>query len=279
MAIETFAGTQYDGYHKRDMPEEDEEITHVGPGTPCGEYFRRFWVPVARSDDLADLPLRARILGEDLVVFRDYEGRGGVLQLFCSHRGTSLEFGQIRQRGIQCCYHGWLYDVDGTILETPGEPADSPIKEKVRHGAYPALEHKGLVFAYMGPPERVPPFPQYDFWDYPEFPNLAYQWDVLPCNWLQIKENAMDPWHLYFLHTTMTGPQFTPDLQFPEHLFLETPRHGLCRRAAHGRRPRVGAHRGFHHSPGPPVPRRGVGQRAGDGFPAPDHESLGSASG
>ena len=215
---------RYGAYYKRDKAQENVELTHVGPGTPCGEYFRRFWLPVVFSDELKDLPVRVCILGEDLVVFRDYSGRIGVLQAFCSHRGAPLEFGQIRDRGIQCCYHGWLYDVDGTILDTPGEPQTSTIKDELSHGAYPAQEYKEIVFAYMGPPEKIPTFPEYDFLDYPEFPKVLRVRNLLPCNWLQIKENAMDPLHLYFLHATMTGPHFSPDLeQVPEHNFIESP--------------------------------------------------------
>ena len=99
----TFLNTQYGAYYSHQVPNEDEELTHVGPGTPCGEYLRRFWQPVAHSDELKDLPIRIRILGEDLVIFRDGTGNIGLLDLHCSHRGTSLEFGLIEQQGIRCC--------------------------------------------------------------------------------------------------------------------------------------------------------------------------------
>ena len=115
----TALNTPYSAYFHRDSPQEDVELTHVGPGTPCGEYLRRFWQPVAHSDELKDLPLRIRIMGEDLVVFRDGAGRAGLLELHCSHRGTSLEFGRVEKQGLRCCYHGWLYDITGEILETP----------------------------------------------------------------------------------------------------------------------------------------------------------------
>jgi tert-butyl alcohol monooxygenase / tert-amyl alcohol desaturase len=118
-------GAPFDGYRRRDVPPPDPELTRVGPGTPCGEYLRRFWQPVAFVRDLAATPLRAQILGEDLVVFRDRGGRVGALHLHCAHRGTSLEFGIPVERGIRCCYHGWVYDVDGRCLETPGEPTGS----------------------------------------------------------------------------------------------------------------------------------------------------------
>src|SRR5215475_5475478 len=123
-----FLNTPYGAYLARHVPPPDDEMTRVGPGTPCGEYLRRFWQPVAFARDLRETPLRVRIMGEDLVVFRDKSGRVGLLQLHCTHRGTSLEYGLISERGIRCCYHGWMYDVDGRILETPGEPASSTLK-------------------------------------------------------------------------------------------------------------------------------------------------------
>jgi nitrite reductase/ring-hydroxylating ferredoxin subunit len=191
----------YDAYERRDVPDEDAELTHVGPGTPCGEYLRRFWQPVSLSANLADLPVRVRVLGEDLVLFRDGEGRVGLLPLHCSHRGTSLEFGMVERRGIRCCYHGWLYDGAGRVLETPGEPVDSALTERVRHGAYPTHEYQGLVFAYLGPPAERPEFPVLDTFDMPGYrlrPNGSRY--VSSCNWLQLKENSMDPAHAVFLH-------------------------------------------------------------------------------
>ena len=120
----------FDGYRRREVPPPDPELTRVGPGAPCGEYLRRFWQPVAFARDLASAPLRARILGEELVVFRDRGGCVGVLHLHCAHRGTSVEFGIPLERGIRCCYHGWVYDVDGRCLETPREPVGSRLKER-----------------------------------------------------------------------------------------------------------------------------------------------------
>ena len=142
-----FLKTRYGAYLHRDVPEEDAELTHVGPGTPCGEYMRRFWQPICFSDELKDLPLRVKILDEELVTFRDQRGNVGLLELHCPHRGTSLEFGLIETRGIRCCYHGWLFDTDGTIIETPGEPADSTLKDRLCHGSYPTHEQGGIVFA------------------------------------------------------------------------------------------------------------------------------------
>ena len=157
-----FLSTPFGGYYHRDIPQEDTELTRIGPGTPCGEYLRRFWQPVCFTDNLRDLPRRVTLLGEELVAFRDGRGAVGLLELHCPHRGTSLEFGLLSDRGIRCCYHGWLFDVDGSILETPGEPETSTLKDRLCHGAYPTHEYNGIVFAYLGPPDQPPPFPRYD---------------------------------------------------------------------------------------------------------------------
>jgi nitrite reductase/ring-hydroxylating ferredoxin subunit len=201
--------TPYNGYFRSGVATEDAELTHTDPGTPCGEYLRRYWQPICMSKQLTDLPMAVRIMGEDLVVFRDHSGDVGLLHRQCSHRRTSLEYGVVAEHGIRCCYHGWLFDVDGTILETPGEPDDSPIRHTLSHGAYPALEYKGLVFAYMGPPEKKPEFPIYDTMDLPGDEMVPYALDM-PCNWLQVTENPMDPIHSVFLHTRVTRAQFNP---------------------------------------------------------------------
>jgi phenylpropionate dioxygenase-like ring-hydroxylating dioxygenase large terminal subunit len=215
---------RFGGYYHRDIPKEDMEITHVGPGTPCGEYLRRFWQPICFADDLRNLPMRVTILGEELVAFRDLGGRVGLLELHCPHRGTSLEFGLVSDRGIRCCYHGWRFDVDGTILETPGEPASSTLKDRLCQGAYPVHESNGIVFAYMGPPDRQPPFPAYDSFTRAGHRAIPGQKYFYPCNWLQILENAMDPVHTAFLHTIVTGAQFTDEFgKVPELDFTETP--------------------------------------------------------
>ena len=189
----------FNGYHTRDIPPPDPLITETGPGTPMGEYFRRFWIPVCLSEELTDLPKAIRILSEDLVAFRDKSGRVGVLHRHCSHRGTSLEYGIVSERGIRCCYHGWLFDVDGTILETPGEPPDSKLKDGFYHGAYPAFEMHGLVHAYMGPPELKPDKPHLDFF---EMPGVQFAPFAIPYknNWLNSHENNVDPVHSVFLH-------------------------------------------------------------------------------
>jgi phenylpropionate dioxygenase-like ring-hydroxylating dioxygenase large terminal subunit len=219
-----FLNKPYSAYYHRGMPPEDEELTRVGPGTPCGEYMRRFWQPVILASELGDLPVKLRILGEDLVAFRDGSGEIGLLELHCPHRGTSLEFGLVGDKGIRCCYHGWLFGCDGTILETPGEPEDSTLKDKLFHGSYPAYEHAGLVFAYMGPPGQQPPFPILDTYDIPGYRLVARKPTLWECNWLQVKENSMDPAHLAFLHTLPGSEGFTDDLkELGEWDWMETP--------------------------------------------------------
>jgi len=186
----------------------DPELTEIGPGTPCGEYLRRFWMPVALTQQVTDLPLRLRIMGEDLVLFREKGGRLGLTHLFCRHRNMSLEFGIVEHGGIRCSYHGWKYGLDGDVLETPCEPPSSQVGKKACLGAYPVVEFKGIAFAYMGPPETMPPFPVFDTFD--ESGSEMIPWLIhSPCNWLQVMENAWDPFHTVYLHTKAARVQFT----------------------------------------------------------------------
>ncbi len=218
------ANAPYSGYYNRPAREEDTLLTRVGPGTPCGEYLRRYWHPFMLSCELKDLPVAVRLLGEDLVIFRDKAGRIGLLHRHCAHRGTSLEFGIPAERGIRCCYHGWQFDIDGTILDTPAEPPTSRIKSNFSQGAYPVVEMQGLLFAYMGPPEATPEFPVYDSFEHPEDNRLAAFKMHLPCNWLRIIENGADPIHNAFLHAIVSGQQFSPAFKvLPALDFPETP--------------------------------------------------------
>jgi len=194
----------YSAYYMREVPAEDADLTRTGPGTPMGEYLRLFWQPVCLSVELTELPRAITIMGEKLVAFRDRAGRVGVLQRHCPHRGASLEFGIVQKHGIRCSYHGWLFDVDGSVLETPCEPADSPRKHTAMQGAYPAFERDGLVFAYMGPPHRRPKFPEYDSYSLPAGTRLVPFSNIYPCNWLQVCENIMDHMHTAVLHNNMT---------------------------------------------------------------------------
>ena len=210
----------YSGYHQRQEQAHDPELTHAGPGTPLGEYMRKFWHPVCLSSELTDVPKAIRIMNEDLVAFRDRSGQVGVLNRHCSHRGTSLEFGIIQPKGIRCCYHGWVYDVDGTLLEAPAEPDDSPLYKRICQGAYPAFERDGLVFAYMGPPEEKPAFPEFDAYTRPSDNRLVAFSNIYPCNWLQVFENIMDHVHTAILHNNMTvdsvDQALKEGLNFPE---------------------------------------------------------------
>ena len=197
----------FQGYHQVRDAREDAELTHVGPGTPCGEYLRRFWQPVAMSEELGDLPRVVRILGEDLVLFRDGSGRPGLLHRHCAHRGASLEYGIVAERGIICCYHGWHYDIDGTILRAGSEPPDSPVCRNVVQGAYPVHEHEAILFAYLGPPGERPPFPVFDSERMPAATRRPFALTT-PCNWLQVYENTQDPVHVLHLHARSSGVQF-----------------------------------------------------------------------
>jgi len=130
--------------------DENDLLTRVGPGTPCGEMLRRYWWPIGFSELVAEKqsPTKVRLLSEDFVLFRNGAGHLGLLELHCSHRGTSLEFGRVEDQGIRCCYHGWLYDTAGRCLEQPAEPADSTFKDRIRHPAYKVREIAGFIFAY-----------------------------------------------------------------------------------------------------------------------------------
>jgi phenylpropionate dioxygenase-like ring-hydroxylating dioxygenase large terminal subunit len=202
------AARTFNAYHSRRDLVEDAELTRVGRGTPCGELLRRYWQPVGYEEDLADLPLHVRILGEDLVLFRTGSGEYGLVEQRCSHRGASLEYGVLSERGIRCAYHGFHYAPDGTILET-GAGAPLANGGKICHGSYPLHVFRGLIFAYMGPPEKKPCFPMVDVYDDPHItiePGRE-RGCVNECNWLQIAENGQDPVHTAFLHVLTTGAQ------------------------------------------------------------------------
>jgi 5,5'-dehydrodivanillate O-demethylase len=182
--------------------EENKLLTRVGPGTPAGEMLRRYWWPVGFTEHVKEngRPVKVRLLGEDLVLFRDGAGRLGILGLHCSHRGTSLEFGRVEDKGIRCCYHGWLYDVSGRCLEQPAEPEDSTFHERVQHPAHKAEEIGGFIFAYIGP-EPAPLLPNYDLFlreDGEREVGAGHDY----CNWLQRAENSVDQTHLIALHAS-----------------------------------------------------------------------------
>ncbi|NIO08758.1 MAG: Rieske 2Fe-2S domain-containing protein [Deltaproteobacteria bacterium] len=180
--------------------QENESLTKVGPGTPAGELLRRYWQPVALSDELLQggAPIPLKILGEELVLFRDNHGQVGLLGLHCSHRGADLSYGRVEDGGLRCIYHGWLYDVRGRCLDQPGEPNGGDHRQSICHPAYPCMEKAGLVFAYMGPGEP-PLLPNYESLAAPADRRFIRKY-FQECSYLQANEGNIDPVHLSFLH-------------------------------------------------------------------------------
>jgi phenylpropionate dioxygenase-like ring-hydroxylating dioxygenase large terminal subunit len=187
--------------------EENQLLTQVGADKPMGVFMRHYWIPALLSCEIPEPdcpPVRVRLLGEDLVAFRDSQRRVGLLDEHCPHRGTSLFFGRNEECGLRCIYHGWKMDIDGKVLDTPAEPAESTLKNKVRHTAYPCKEAAGLVWAYMGPKDKVPLLPNYEWMNFPA-EKLYVTKSIQDCSWLQGLEGECDSSHLSFLHKNFTG--------------------------------------------------------------------------
>ena len=180
--------------------EMNDLMTLVGPGQPAGELLRRYWHPIAVARELnEEQPTKfVRLLGEDLVLFLDKSGRAGLLADRCSHRNASLLYGRVEERGISCAYHGWLYDVEGNVLETPPERNEAIIRS-VKQTAYPVQKLVGLYWAYLGP-LPAPVIPKYDVWARGDGTRKIWVQPMLDCNWLQPTENSMDPAHTHILH-------------------------------------------------------------------------------
>src|SRR5579862_6958044 len=199
---------------------ENEMLCRVGPGTPMGELLRRYWIPALASEDLPHPdcdPVRLPLLGENFVAFRDSDGKVGVLDEMCCHRGASLALGRVENCGITCIYHGWRYAVDGTILETPNYE-DSAFKDKLKAPSYPVREIDGIIWAYFGPIAKQPPEP-------PRFPYSSVSaserltvYTSSDINWAQLVENALDPSHLGILHADDSF--LTPIEGVGEHAFV-----------------------------------------------------------
>ena len=180
--------------------EQNDRITRTGPGTPAGALLRRYWQPVALAEELAgDRPLRpVRVLGQDLVLFRDEHGRLGLIDRDCPHRGADLAYGRLEHGGLRCPFHGWLFDVEGRLREAPAEPDNSPLLSRLRQRAYPVLERAGAIWGYLGPGEP-PALPALDPFVAPDSHVFAFKgW--IECNWLQALEVGIDPAHASFLH-------------------------------------------------------------------------------
>ena len=187
--------------------EENNLLTQTGPKTPAGELLRRYWQPVALCEELppGGAPLKVRIMNEDLVLFRDDQGRPGLLGLHCSHRGTDLSYGRVENGGLRCLYHGWLYDVAGCVLEQPGEPGGGANRGEIHHRAHPCREAGGVILTYMGPGEP-PLLPNYEFLTLPAEYRTAVKIHE-DCNYLQGNEGNIDPVHLSFLHQYLSEAQ------------------------------------------------------------------------
>jgi phenylpropionate dioxygenase-like ring-hydroxylating dioxygenase large terminal subunit len=230
MSVDT--GTAY-GLPK---PAWRKDLAEVGAGTPMGELLRRYWHPVGLSSDAGAVPRKVRALGEDLILFRDGQGCAGLVYPHCAHRGASLYYGKTEDQGIRCCYHGWLFDVQGRCLEQPCEPDGGPRRDKVRQPWYPVEERYGLVYAYMGPPEKKPLLPRYEcleilgdgeFIDADDSSIGSGGAVVVPCNWLQHYENVVDPFHVPILHGSFSGAQFTNQMASMPQVVFEATSHGV----------------------------------------------------
>jgi nitrite reductase/ring-hydroxylating ferredoxin subunit len=182
--------------------EHNELLTRTDRGTPMGGLLRSYWMPALLSEEIPAPdcpPVRVAMLGEQLVAFRDSQGRVGLVGEHCLHRGTSLFFGRNEECGLRCVYHGWKFDVDGNVVDTPAEPAGSDFKSKLKHTAYPTMEAAGIIFAYLGAPEKQPLFPNYEWAQTPKDQTYVTK-ALMDCNYLQGVEGECDSSHLSFLH-------------------------------------------------------------------------------
>lgn len=187
--------------------QRNETLTRVGPGSPMGELMRRYWQPVLLSWELPEPdgpPVRVRILGEDLVAFRDSSGRVGLLQAWCPHRLTSLWLGRNEENGLRCVFHGWKFDVTGQCVDMPNVLPEHDFKDKLRATAYPTEELGGAIWAYLGPKEQEPPPPSFEWTRQPETHRHVSK-GLQECNWLQALEGGIDSIHTSFLHRLIAG--------------------------------------------------------------------------
>ena len=187
--------------------EDNERLTRVGRGTPAGELFRRYWIPACLSEELPErdgAPLRLRLLGEDLVAFRDTEGEIGLVDAYCPHRRASMFFGRNEECGIRCVYHGWKFDRHGDCVDMPSEPPGTPLQARVKMTAYPTFEAGGVVWTHMGPKDKRPPRPDYEWMRAPKTHGYISK-TFEECNYLQALEGGLDTAHSSFAHNIMIG--------------------------------------------------------------------------
>jgi phthalate 4,5-dioxygenase oxygenase subunit len=190
--------------------EDNERLIRVGAGTPMGELMRRYWIPAGFSHQIAkpdSPPVRVRLLSERLVMFRDTQGRVGLLGERCPHRTASLFFGRNEECGLRCVYHGWKFDIDGNCVDLPSEPRDYNLQSRIKATAYPCLERGGVVWTCMGPPQHKPEFPELEWTGVPDSHRYASR-HIQECNWLQGLEGGFDTSHLSFLHKGVAEKHF-----------------------------------------------------------------------
>jgi len=194
--------------------EENDLITHTGPGTPMGNVMRRYWLPILLERELAEPdgePVKVQILGERLVAFRDTYGKVGLIDEFCPHRRVSLWLGRNEECGLRCVYHGWKFDVDGNCVEQMNEPGENTFADKVRIAHYPTLEQGGIIWTYMGPAEKMPPPPCYEFTTAPATHRHVSK-VIEECNWLQALEGGIDTSHAPILHRALRAASNRPGI-------------------------------------------------------------------
>ena len=183
--------------------EQNDLITQSGPGTPMGDLFRRYWLPALLADELPEndcAPVRVKMLSERMLAVRDSEGRYGLIDEFCAHRGVSLWFGRNEEGGIRCPYHGWKYRVDGQCVDVPSEPVESGYCDRIKLKSYPLVKIGAILWTHMGDPAERPPLPEYEFVHVPpEQTFTSKRWQE--CNWLQAMEGGIDSSHVSFLHS------------------------------------------------------------------------------
>ena len=186
-------------------PEDNELVTNTNRGAPMGEVFRRYWLPVALSEELPGpdcVPLRVKVLGEEMIAFRDTNGKVGLVDAFCPHRGAPMFFGRNEEEGLRCIYHGWKFDVNGDCVDLPNAPEGDTYKGKVKIKFYPCEDQGDLIWAYMGPAESRPPFPEFEWTKLPRSHRYVTKF-IEQCNYLQAMEGDYDPSHARFLHSTL----------------------------------------------------------------------------
>src|SRR5688572_21417392 len=233
--------------------EDTALMCRVGPGTGMGAAMRRYWLPALEAAELPHPdcdPRHVELLGEHYVAFRDTNGRVGILDENCCHRGASLLLGRVEECGIRCLYHGWKFAVDGTVLETPNVP-DAKFKNRIKARAYPVREAGGLIWVYLGPAEKCPPFPELPWMQLPAS-NRVNAFAVVSCNFVQVTEGLFDSSHLNILHDYGMAKTGSSTLTFAQKV----------NKMQHEAAPRIEAEEtefGFHYA----ALRRNSGDQAG----------------